>query len=101
MQQQPFNTTREVDGIEMTWPFFKRDFLDSYLMNEYEISLQGYGEDKFYSKKAKNENKNLVIFDNFASINPTDIQKGIKQNEMNGSYPFYSHIFDLIMKSKK
>jgi len=101
MQQQPFNTTRNVDEIEMTWPFFKRDFLDSYLMNEYEISLQGYGEDKFYSKKAKNENKNLVIFDNFASINPTDIQKGIKQNEMNGSYPFYSHIFDLIMKSKK
>jgi len=103
MEQQLLNhkKTRIVNTIEMTWPFLKRDFLDSYLMNEYEISLQGYGEDKFYSKKAKNENKNLVIFDNFASINPTDIQKGIKQNEMNGSYPFYSHIFDLIMKSKK
>lgn len=31
--------TREVDRIEMTWPFFKRDFFDSYLMNEYEIFL--------------------------------------------------------------
>lgn len=103
MEQQLLNhkKTRIVNTVEMTWPFFKRDFLDSYLMNEYEISLQGYGEDKFYSKKAKNENKNLVIFDNFSSENPTDTQKGIKKNEMSGSYPFYSHIFDLIVKSKK
>ncbi len=75
--------------------------MDSYLRNEYEISLQGYGEDRFYSKKANKENKNLVLFDNFSSENPTDIQKGLIKNEMSGSYPFYAHIFDLIMKSKK
>ena len=103
MEQKLSNTkkTRLVNLIEMTWPFFKRDFLDSYLKTDYEISLQGYGEDRFYSAKAKNEKKNLVIFDNFSSINPTNIQKGIKKNEMSGTYPFYAHIFDLITKSKK
>ena len=92
---------RLVNFIEMTWPFFKRDFLDSYLRNEYEISLQGYGEDKFYSEKAVKEKKNLVLFDNFCSINPTDIQKGLKKNEMVGTYPLYAHVFDLVTKSKK
>ena len=59
-------------------------------MNEYEISLQGYGKGRLYSEKAiKEGKKKLVIFDNFASINPTDIQKGIK----NSVYPFYAHIF--------
>jgi len=103
MEQQLFNYNkiRKVDSIEMTWPFLKRDFLDSYLQNEYEISLQGYGEGRLYSEKAKKEKKNLVVFDNFPSINPTDIQKGIKKNEMSGTYPFYAQIFDLIMKSKK
>jgi hypothetical protein len=103
MEQQLSNheKTRQVNMVEMTWPFFKTDFLDSYLRTDYEISLQGYGEDRFYSTKAKNEKKNLVIFDNFSSSNPTNIQKGIKKNEMSGAYPFYAHIFDLITKSKK
>ena len=53
MKQQISNIIgiRYVDGIEMTWPFLQRDFLDSYLMYEYEISLQGYGEGKLYSEK--------------------------------------------------
>lgn len=70
-------------------------------MNEYEISLQVYGEGRLYSEKAIEENKKLVIFDNFPSINPTYNQKGIKINEMKGKYPFYDQIFELIVNSKK
>ena len=87
MQQQFEKDIRKVNGVEMTWPFFRRDFLDSYLYNEYEICLLGYGEGRLYSNKANKENKNLYVVDKFSSVNPTDSQKyaiqyhGIKLNE--------------------
>ena len=100
MQQQFENDIRKVHAVEMTWPFFKREFLDSYLYNEYEICLLGYGEGRLYSNKANKENKNLYVVDKFSSINPTDSQKGLKRNEMEGKYPYYSEIWNIIKTSK-
>ena len=103
MRQQLENTNilRKVNGIEMTWPFFERKFLDSYLMNDYEISLVGFGEGRLYSYKALKEKRNLYVSDKFSSINPTDNQKNRKNNEMSGTYPYYEKIWQIIQKERK
>ena len=101
MQQQFKDDFRQSKHVEMTWPFFERSFLDSYLYNDYEISLQGWGEGALYSLKANKEGKKMYIVDKYPSINPTDKQKGIKSNEMSGNYPYYSHIWQLVKKSRK
>jgi hypothetical protein len=101
MKQKFKEEFRESKHVEMTWPFFERNFLDSYLYNDYEISLQGWGEGALYSLKARNENKKMFIVDKYPSINPTNKQKGIKNNEMSGNYPYYSHIWEYVKKMKK
>jgi len=100
MQQQFKQDIRKVHAVEMTWVFFKRDFLDSYLYNEYEVCLLGYGEGRLYSNKANKEKKNLYVVDKFSSINPTDFQKGLPRNEMLGKYPYCNDIWEIIKKSK-
>jgi len=100
MQQQFEKDIRKVNGVEMTWPFFRREFLDSYLYNEYEICLVGYGEGRLYSNKANKENKNLYVVDKFSSVNPTDSQKGLSINEMKGKYPYCTEIWKIIEKAK-
>jgi hypothetical protein len=69
-------------------------------MNEYEPCLLGWGEGRLYSYKAHKESRNLYVSDKYSSINPTDIQKNRKNNEMSGTYPYYEKIWNIIQKEK-
>ena len=100
MKQQFGERFRKVMKIEMSFPFFKTSFLDSYLMEYYEPSLLGYGEGRLYSEKANSEKKNLYIVDDFPTINPTNEQKQLLYNEMSHNYPHYAEIWKIIAKFK-
>lgn len=99
-QQKSNHILRKVDEIDMSWVFFERNFLDDFLMNEYEISLSGCGENKLYSFKALKEGKNLYVSDKYSSINSINIERDKKFMKLSGKCPLNEKLWKIIQESK-